>query len=73
MSVLGHIALIAVLASLCVGFALTFVGDELGLSKAKRVGDTLTSLGVILFIGAVVLPIAAVIITGLWDWAASLI
>lgn len=68
MDVLCSIIVTAVLVSGFAGVALSVAGDALGLQKVANVGDVLVAIAVVLFITAVILPVAALAIIKAWSW-----
>lgn len=67
MDVLCSIIVTAVLVSGFAGVALSVAGDALGLQKVANVGDVLVAIAVVLFITAVILPVAALAIIKVWS------
>lgn len=68
MDVLCNIVVTAVLVSGFSGVALSVVGDALGIRKVADAGDVLVAIAIVLFIAAVIFPVAALAIIKVWSW-----
>lgn len=68
MDVLCSIIVTVVLVSGFLGVALSVFGDALGFPKFVKFGDVLIAAAIVLFIAAVILPVAALAIIKVWSW-----